>query len=191
MINLILALTVLLLLIIGTERFYSLYNAYKQEKEDMIGTKLQVLKIIAKHECFRDNDPDAFEEWILKALNILNYKDIRVTLAHDDGGKDVVCRDKNGDKVYVECNLWKPENFEEKIGRPVVQKLAGAMLADGVKKGLVITTAAFTEEARQYVSKLPKDYEIKLLDGDELMKKLYQVRKLQLEPLLKPVDETT
>ncbi len=189
MLNLILALTVLLLLIIGAEKFYNLYNVYKKENEGTIETKLQVLKIISKHECFGDNDPDAFKDWLVKALSVLNYKEIRVTPAHDDGGKDVVCRDKNGDQVYVECKLWKPENFDEKVGRPVVQKLAGAMLADGVKKGLVISTACFSDEARQYVKKLPKDYEIILLDGDELMQKLYQVRKLQLEPLLKPAEE--
>ena len=189
LLNLILALVVLLLLIVGTERFYNLYIAYRKEKEDMIETKLQVLKVIAKHECFRDNDPAAFEDWVSKVLKILNYQEIRVTPAHDDGGKDVVCRNKESQQVYVECKLWNPEKFSENVGRPVVQKLAGAMLADGVKKGLVVTTASFSEEARQYVQKLPKDYEIKLLDGDELMNKIYQVRKLQLEPLLKPLEE--
>lgn len=191
MLNLIFALTVLLLLIVGTERFYNLYHAYQREKEDMIDTKLQVLKVIAKHECFRNNDPGAFEEWVSKVLKVLNYREIQVTPAHDGGGRDVACRDKDGNQVYVDCKLWKPESFTEKVDRPAIQKLAGAMLADGVKKGLVVTTASFSEEARRYAAKLPKDYEIKLLDGDELMEKLYRVRKLQLEPLLKPVEETS
>jgi restriction system protein len=91
----------------------------------------------------------------------------------------------------VECKLWNPDNFDSQVGRPVTQKLAGAMLADGVKKGLIITTATFSDEARKYVKKLPKEYEIQLMDGDELMQKLYQVRKLQLEPLLKPLEEIT
>ena len=190
MLNLILALTVLLLIIIGTEKFFNLYHAYRREKEDMVETKLQVLKVIAKHECFQNNEPGAFAEWVSKALKILDYREIQVTPAHDDGGKDVVCRDKDGHQVYVECKLWKPENFSQEVGRSAVQKLAGAMLADGVKKGLVVTTASFSEEARRYAAKLPKDYEIRLLGGDELMEKLYQVRKLQLEPLLKPAEET-
>lgn len=191
MLNLILILGALLLLIILSEKLYNLYNAYKREKEDMIDTKLQVLKIISKHECFKDNNPKAFENWISKVLQIFNYKDIRVTPAHDEGGKDVTCLDKEGHKVYVECKLWNPDNFDSKVGRPETQKLAGAMLADGVKKGLIITTAAFSDEARQYVKKLPKEYDIQLMDGDELMQKLYQVRKLQLEPLLKPLEEIT
>jgi restriction system protein len=191
MLNLILSLGALLLLIIISEKFYTLYNAYKREKEDMIDSKLQVLKIISKHECFKNNNPKAFEDWVSKVLHVLNYKDIRVTPAHDEGGKDVTCRDKEGHKVYVECKLWNPDNFDSQVGRPVTQKLAGAMLADGVKKGLIITTATFSEEARQYVKKLPKEYQILLMDGDELMQKLYQVRKLQLEPLLKPLEEIT
>ena len=189
MLNLILTLGVLLLLIIITEKLYHLYNAYKREKEDMIDTKLEVLKIISKHECFKDNDPKAFEDWISKVLHVLNYKEINVIPAHDDGGKDVTCLDKEGRKVYVECKLWNPDNFDSQVGRPVAQKLAGAMLADGVKKGVIITTAAISEEARNYVKNLPKEYEILLMDGDELMQKLYQVRKLQLEPLLKPLEE--
>ncbi len=190
MTTLIFALLILLVIIIGTERFYTIYVSYKNSNKDIYKTKLDVLKIISKHECHKNNDFSSFENWISKVLQVFSYNDIYVTAAHDDGGKDVVCIDKDGNTIYVECKLWKPENFEEKVGRSVVQKLAGAMLGDNIKKGLIITTSSFTEEAKEYVRKLPKEYEVRLINGDELMEKLYQVRKLHLEPLLKPIEET-
>jgi restriction system protein len=191
MLNLVLALAVLLLLIIGVEKFYSLYHAYRREKDGVLDAKLKVLKVVAKHECFRDGDPAAFDDWLSRILQVLNYREIRVAPARDGGGGDAVCLDPDGSRVYVECKLWMPERFSEEVGRPALQRLAGAMLADGVKKGLVLTMGSFSEEARRYVKKLPDGYEIRLLDGDELVQKLYQVRKLQLEPLLKPAEEAT
>ncbi|HHX77007.1 MAG TPA: restriction endonuclease, partial [Firmicutes bacterium] len=170
-----------------TERIYSLYNAYKNSEKDIYRSKLEVLKVISKHECFQERNDEAFEKWLANILVTLGYTHPRIDSTQSGDGKDASCLDEKGNRVYVQCKLRQPENFEKESDRPDLQKLVGAMLVDGVKKGLVLTASTFTAEARNYAKKLPRGYELILVDGDELMEKLYRIRKLQLEPLLKPL----
>ena len=59
------------------------------------------------------------------------------------------------------------------IGRPEIQKFVGALAGQGANKGLFITTAQFTKEAREYAKKQHTTkvvsqavYQIKRLDSD-------------------------
>lgn len=52
------------------------------------------------------------------------------------------------------------------IGRPEIQKFAGALLGKKAKKGIFITTSTFTNEAKKYVTDI--DAKIILLDGKQL-----------------------
>lgn len=65
-----------------------------------------------------------------------------------DGGIDgVIKEDKLGlDLIYIQAKRW-----ENNVGRPLVQAFAGALQGVGAKKGILVTTSDFTEEARQYV----------------------------------------
>lgn len=49
------------------------------------------------------------------------------------------------------------------VGRPEVQKFAGALQGHRAKKGIFITTSSFSKEAEDYVSRI--DSKIVLLDG--------------------------
>ena len=52
------------------------------------------------------------------------------------------------------------------VGRPEVQKFAGALQGQRAKKGVMITTSFFTPDAWEYVKKI--DNKIVLIDADEL-----------------------
>lgn len=75
-----------------------------------------------------------------------------------------------------DINLDDDSSFG-KIGRPFIQEFVGLMHHDNIKKGLILTTGYFSKEAIDYVSTLPEDYKIELIDGDNLMLKHWQLLK--------------
>lgn len=52
------------------------------------------------------------------------------------------------------------------IGRPEIQKFAGALQGQRAKKGIFITTSKFTQSAHDYASFI--DSKIVLIDGEAL-----------------------
>jgi restriction system protein len=52
------------------------------------------------------------------------------------------------------------------VGRPEVQKFAGALQGHRAKKGIFIITSSFSKDAEEYVSRI--DSKIVLIDGDTL-----------------------
>ena len=63
--------------------------------------------------------------------------------------------------IYIQAKRWDPDKG---IGRPEIQKFVGALVGQGAGKGLFITTAQFTREAREYAQK------VVLVDGQMLAK---------------------
>ena len=53
------------------------------------------------------------------------------------------------DIIYLQAKRW-----EGTVGRPEVQKFAGALMGNGARKGVFITTSNFTKEAGEYVSNI-------------------------------------
>jgi restriction system protein len=80
-----------------------------------------------------------------------------------DGGIDgIIKEDKLGlDVVYIQAKRW-----EGSIGRPVVQAFAGSLEGQRARKGVLITTSQFTQDARDYVNRIEK--KIVLIDGNQL-----------------------
>ena len=91
-----------------------------------------------------------------------------VTKQSGDGGIDGIIReDKLGfNSIYIQAKRWQPE---QTIGRPEIQKFAGALLGQGAAKGLFITTAHFSNEAKKYAESISSPTsKIVLIDGDQL-----------------------
>ena len=86
--------------------------------------------------------PRQFEEYIATMFRSLDY-DVELTPSTSDGGKDLIVR-KNGITYYVECKQW---NTESSIGRPVLQKLIGAAVSDGVTHVIFVSTCKFAKTA--------------------------------------------
>lgn len=80
-----------------------------------------------------------------------------------DGGIDgIIKEDRLGlDVVYIQAKLW-----ESSVGRPEIQKFAGALQGVRARKGVFITTSTFTSEAWEYVLRI--DSKIVLIDGETL-----------------------
>ncbi len=89
----------------------------------------------------------------------------RVTGGTGDGGIDGTIReDALGlDEVYVQAKKYAAGN---NVGEGHLRDFAGAIDAAGTTKGVCVTTANFTQSARDYVRRSPK--RIVLIDGQEL-----------------------
>jgi restriction system protein len=80
-----------------------------------------------------------------------------------DGGIDgIIKEDRLGlDTIYIQAKKW-----EAAVGRPEIQKFAGALQGQRARKGIFISTSTFTREAREFVSAI--DSKIILIDGEYL-----------------------
>ncbi len=85
-----------------------------------------------------------------------------------DGGIDgIIKEDRLGlDTIYLQAKRWTGS-----VGRPDVQKFAGALQGHRAKKGVMITTSTFTKEAQEYAAAV--ETKIVLIDGKRLTKLMF------------------
>lgn len=121
-----------------------------------------------------------FEKLIYYIFKELGYK-ITLTSESCDGGKDLIIENEEG-LTYIECKRWSSKDF--KVGRPEVQKLVGASVADNVNNMLFITTSNYTNEAKEYAKKFDN---LELWDMQDLM---LQILKLNLKCIPKILCKT-
>jgi len=91
----------------------------------------------------------------------LNYGQIEQTSMVGDLGKDLIIHSKEG-KIFVECK----HHLNKTIGRPTIQKLHSAVISENAKKGILVTTGIFSQEAVNYAKKI--DPPIELIDKNLL-----------------------
>lgn len=94
-------------------------------------------------------DPYQFERFCANVLNANGYQ-MMVTKKSGDGGKDLVGWNSRNERVFGEVKQYKDSN---KVSRPLMQKLRGAMADAGVERGVFITTSSFTSEALEYAKR--------------------------------------
>ncbi len=116
-------------------------------------------------------DPGDFEKLVVKLLLQMGYGSGIdnagvVTKLSGDGGIDgIIKEDQLGfSSIYIQAKQWA---LDSTVGRPEIQKFAGALQGEKATKGLFITTARFSKEARQYADNLHQS-NIVLIDGEAL-----------------------
>ncbi len=91
------------------------------------------------------------------------YDDARIISGSGDGGIDGIIK---GDVLGLEIICIQAKKWEDNVGRPEIQKFTGSLESHRAKKGVFITTSAFTKEAKEYVKSIEK--KISLIDGKRL-----------------------
>lgn len=116
----------------------------------------------------KDASPAFFEKLVVELLLTMGYGGSRqdagktVGRAGDGGIDGVINEDRLGlDVIYIQAKRW-----EGTVGRPEIQKFAGALQGQRAKKGIFITTSGFTKEAEDYVAMI--DSRIVLMNGARL-----------------------
>nr|WP_239163791.1 restriction endonuclease [Burkholderia pseudomallei] len=117
----------------------------------------------------KSSTPSFFERLVIDLLVAMGYGGSRqdagsVIGRSGDGGIDgTIKEDKLGlDVIYVQAKKW-----EGTVGRPEIQKFAGALQGQRANKGVFITTSTFTREAKDFASSITS--KIILVDGEELV----------------------
>lgn len=112
--------------------------------------------------------PQFFERLVIDLLVRMGYGGNREDAARavgrsGDGGIDgVIDEDRLGlDVIYIQAKRW-----EGSVGRPEIQKFAGALQGQRAKKGVFITTSHFTKDAEDYAQRI--ESRIVLIDGRRL-----------------------
>ncbi len=111
--------------------------------------------------------PAFFEHLVIDLLMRMGYGGAlgsaeRVGRSGDGGIDGVIDQDRLGlDVVYVQAKRW-----EATVGSPVLQTFAGSLEAKRATKGVIITTSAFSADAREFVRFIGK--RIVLIDGEQL-----------------------
>ena len=119
----------------------------------------------------QDNSPDFFEELVIDLLVAMGYGGSREEAGRavggsGDGGIDgVINEDILGlDVIYVQAKRWQAD-----VGEPPVRDFVGALQGRRARKGIFITTSAFSNRAKEYVSSIDsRDTKIVLIDGHQL-----------------------
>ena len=138
----------------------------------------------------RGCDPSLFENIVVELLVKMGYGGSRkdagraIGRSGDEGIDGIIKEDHLGlDNIYIQAKRW-----EATIGRPEIQKFAGALQGQRARKGIFITTSDFSKDATDFVSRI--DSKIILIDGATLAKLMidfgvgvttvatYQVRKI-------------
>ncbi|WP_286337055.1 restriction endonuclease [Hydrogenimonas cancrithermarum] len=140
----------------------SLAEAYKLLRSALESEVINVVK---------EASPSFFERLVVDLLVKMGYggsrQDAGKALGKSgDGGIDgIINEDRLGlDVIYIQAKRWS----EGTVGRPEIQKFAGALQGQRAKKGVFITTSSFTKEAIKYVSRI--ESKIILIDGERLAK---------------------
>ncbi|MBL8453148.1 MAG: restriction endonuclease [Zoogloea sp.] len=112
--------------------------------------------------------PAFFERLVIDLLVAMGYGGSRQDAGKavgrsGDGGIDgIIKEDKLGlDVIYVQAKRW-----EGTVGRPEIQKFAGALQGQRANKGVFITTSGFSREAHEYAGIIPS--KIILVGGEQL-----------------------
>jgi restriction system protein len=144
---------------------------HTQTPEEVLEASYQNLRRALAQELLeriKQESPRFFETLVIDLLVAMGYggsrKDAGEAVGQTgDGGIDgIIKEDKLGlDAIYVQAKRW-----EGTVGRPVVQAFAGSLEGQRARKGVLITTSQFSQDARDYVGKIEK--KIVLIDGDQL-----------------------
>lgn len=139
--------------------------------EELIENTFQKLQLELASELVqmvKSCSPLFFEQLVVDLLISMGYGGSRKEAGQaignsNDGGIDgIIKEDRLGlDIIYIQAKRW-----EGTVGRPEIQKFAGALQGQRARKGIFITTSSYSNGAIDYVTNI--DTKIILIDGEQL-----------------------
>jgi restriction system protein len=123
----------------------------------------------------QSGSPGFFERVVVRLLVAMGYggtlRDAGAAIGKsgDEGIDGIIKEDRLGlDVVYVQAKKWT----DTIVGRPEIQKFAGALQGQRARKGVFITTSSFSADARTFVTHI--DSKIVLIDGVQLAQFMFE-----------------
>lgn len=132
--------------------------AHKRLRDNLASELLQQIK---------SGSPSLFEKTVVELLLKMGYGGSRqdagraIGRSGDEGIDGIIKEDRLGlDIIYIQAKRW-----ENTVGRPEVQKFAGALQGQRARKGILITTSGFSKEAVEYAARI--ENKIVLIGGEQ------------------------
>ena len=167
--------------------------------DETIGKAYEELRSILANELLDkilEQSPYFFEKLVIRLLVAMGYggsfneiTEMMVGKTGDEGIDGVIKEDRLGlDNIYVQAKRW---DKTKTVGRPDIQQFVGALAGRGANKGIYITTAHFSEQAKNF--KPQNNIKVALIDGDALcqhmidynigvaVKEVYEVKRIDLD----------
>lgn len=137
----------------------TLEGAYQSLRSDLANEILETVKGCS---------PTFFEDLVVDLVVKMGYGGSRkeagqaIGRSGDEGIDGIIKEDRLGlDIIYIQAKRW-----ENVVGRPEIQKFAGALQGQRARKGIFITTSTFSRDAFEYVRNI--ETKIILIDGTTL-----------------------
>ncbi len=137
----------------------SLENAYQQLRDQV---ESELLDLVTKAT------PEFFEHLVVELLVAMGYGGSRrdagqaIGQSRDGGIDGIIKEDRLGlDVIYVQAKRW-----QNTVGRPDIQKFAGALQGLRARKGVFLTTSTFSRDAIDYAGRI--ESKLVLIDGARL-----------------------
>jgi restriction system protein len=132
--------------------------AYRELRQNLAQELLERIKTAS---------PAFFERLVIELLVKMGYggslvdAGMAIGKTGDEGIDGIIKEDRLGlDVIYIQAKRWN-----NTVGRPEIQQFVGALAGKGARKGIFITTAKFSEQAKSY---LPANVKVVLIDGEQL-----------------------
>lgn len=152
-------------------RIAPIETASAQTPEDAMAAAYQRVRKNLEAELLeqvKTSSPVFFERLVVDLVVAMGYGGSRQDAGRaigrsGDGGIDgIIKEDRLGlDVIYLQAKRW-----ENPVGRPEVQKFAGALQGQRANKGIFITTSSYSRDALEYVNVIAT--KIILIDGETL-----------------------
>jgi restriction system protein len=153
------------------------YDVSKNTPEEILEESYSQLKNAVLEELLnkiKSSTPEFFERLVVNTIVKMGYggslQDAgrAIGKSGDEGIDGIISEDRLGlDVIYLQAKKW-----EGTVGRPEIQKFAGALQGKRARKGVFITTSDFSSEAREYVKHL--DAKIILINGQQLTQLMWE-----------------
>jgi restriction system protein len=146
-------------------------NTINKTPEEMLEDSYQIIKDDVKSQLLdtvKRCSPMFFEKLVIELLISMGYGGSALEAGKaigrtgDEGIDGIIKEDILGlDAIYLQAKKW-----DATVGRPEIQKFAGALQGQRAKKGIFITTGKFSNDALDYINNI--ETKIVLIDGNQL-----------------------
>jgi restriction system protein len=155
----------------GEAKAVSVELASEQTPEDAMAAAYERVRKNLEAELLeqiKSSSPAFFEQLVVDLLVSMGYGGSRQDAGRaigrsGDGGIDgIIKEDRLGlDVIYLQAKRW-----ENTVGRPEIQKFAGALQGQRTAKGVFITTSSYSREALDFANVIAT--KMILIDGAQL-----------------------
>ncbi len=147
---------VLALLVIGAAGWFAWSRERSKRQVDYL-TRISTLQGLLSLT------PTQFELAMCDLLKAQGYADVKHTGGSGDLAADIVCHDRAGNKIVVQCKRYAIGHL---VSSPDMQAFIGMIYTHHrAQQGIYVTTSGYTEPARA----LARQHSIRAIDGDELV----------------------